>query len=80
MSKSHLSAVKTLAKGKDNLNNPWQRSTTGRRIMSQLKKSDSIKTGMFFLSRKIVGNVTKWLTFLYTFTALLNTRANNCLF
>ena len=35
---------------------------------------------MFFLSRKIVANVTKWLASLYPYTAPLNIRANNSLF
>ena len=38
VSKGHLNAIKNLAKSKDNLNDPWQRGTTGRRIMSQLRK------------------------------------------
>ena len=75
-------AVKNLAKGKDNLKRPMTEEYNGEQDYEPTEKkvTRSMKTGMFFLSRKIVGNVTKWLAFLYTYTALFNTRAKNCLF
>ena len=84
MSKGHLSAVKNLAKGKDNLKRPMAEEHNGEKDYEPNEKkvtqSNMDQNRYVFLSRKINANVTKWLTFLYTYMAPLNTRANSCLF
>jgi hypothetical protein len=82
VSKGHLSAVKKLAKGKDNLKRPMAKEHKGEENDYEPveKKMTRSKQVCFFYIEENCSKCCKLARIFIYYTTRLNTRANNCIF